>query len=96
MNFDPASDDRSERVKARAAIAEKNDKPSDFESQIQAAFDSSGTSFDVLRADNLDSSVASTPTSDGRVQKDGEDSRLDEMLRLLSSVNDRVSRSGDR
>ena len=39
MNFDPAFDARSERVKVRAAIAANNDKPSDFESQIQAAFD---------------------------------------------------------
>ena len=41
MNFDPVSDARSERAKARAAIAEKNVKQSDFESQFQAAFNSS-------------------------------------------------------
>ena len=35
MNFDPASDARSERVKARAAISEKDVKQSDFESQFQ-------------------------------------------------------------
>ena len=40
MDFDPASDARSERAKARAAIAEKDVKQSDFESQFQAAFDS--------------------------------------------------------
>ena len=101
MNFDPASDARSERVKARAAIAEKDVKQSDFESQIQAAFNSSSNSFGVLQADHLDgsvpgSTVASTPTSEGRVQRDGEDSRLDEMLRLLSSISDRMSLNEDR
>ena len=30
------------------------------------------------------------------MQKDGEDSRLDEMLRLLSSISDRMSRNEDR
>ena len=101
MDFDPASDARSERVKARAAIAEKDVKQSDFESQFQAAFDSSSNSFAVLQADHLDgsvpgSTVASTPTSEGRVQMDGENSRLDEMLRLLSSISDRMSRNEDR
>ena len=101
MDFDPASDAHSERVKARAAIAEKDVKQSDFESQIQAAFNSSSNSFAVLQADHLDgsvpgSTVASTPTSEGRVQMDGENSRLDEMLRLLSSISDRMSRNEDR
>ena len=45
MDFDPASDARSERVKARAAIAEKDVKQSDLESQFQAAFDSSSNSW---------------------------------------------------
>ena len=72
MNFGPVSDARSERAKARALITDKNDKPVDFESQIQAAFDSSGNSFGILHADHLDGSLpvstgASTPTSEGRV-----------------------------
>ena len=55
----------------------------------------------VLQADHLDGSVpvstnSSTPTSEGRVQKKEEESKFDEMLRLLSSINDRMGRSEDR
>ena len=54
-----------------------------------------------LQADHLDGSVpastnASTPISEGRVQKKEEESKFDEMLRLLSSINDRMGRSEDR
>ena len=89
MNFDPAYDAHSERAKSRAAITEKNDKPIDFENQIQAAFDTSGFSLGVLQADHLDGSVPDstnvrTPTSEGRVQKKEEESKFDEMLRFFS------------
>jgi hypothetical protein len=91
MSDIPVSDARSERARAKAMITDGNAMPSDFAEQFEAGFDTSRDSFGLLQADRLDDAVpvstdASTPTSEGRVHKEDEDSLFNEVLKLLSSM----------
>jgi hypothetical protein len=57
MSSNRPADPRAERARARAVHTDGSEEPTELERSLQAAFDDSRDSLDMLQADHLDGSL---------------------------------------